>query len=67
MEREHNEALEEFLAAFERRVEAAPVVERRGQPERRARFGEKPVDGRRVHGPVADAFAYWNSKSDRTD
>jgi hypothetical protein len=56
MDRDRNEALAAFLAAFDRRLEAAPLVDRRAQP------GEKPVDGRRAAGPVVDAFAYWESQ-----
>ena len=52
MEREHDEALEEFLAAFDRRLEAAPVVERRDPNDRRAQPGAQPVNGRRAKGPV---------------
>ncbi len=61
MAREHDEALEAFLAAIDRRLETAPVVERRGE-DRRAQPDDKPVDGRRAKGPVKDAFAYWDSK-----
>ena len=61
MNREHNEALEEFLSAFDQRLEAAPVVERREQTDRRALPSDKPVDGRRARGPIDEAFAYWDS------
>ena len=61
MDRERHEALEELLAAMDKRLDSAPLVDRRVQP------GEKPVDGRRAQGPVKDAFAYWDSKSDRAD
>ena len=62
MESEHNEALEEFLAAFDQRLDAAPVVERREQLDRRAQPAGNPINGRRAKGPVKGAFAYWDSK-----
>ncbi len=62
MSNERNEALKAFLAAFDERLEAAPLVERREQTDRRARSADKPVDGRRAKGPVTDPFAYWDSK-----
>ncbi len=61
MGNDHNEALEALLAAIDKRLETAPVVERRAE-DRRAQPGEKPVDGRRADGPVSGAFAYWESK-----
>jgi hypothetical protein len=67
MERDHDKALAEFLAAVDKRLETAPLVERREPTERRAGPGEKPVDGRRTQGPVTDAFAYWNSADKPTD
>jgi len=67
MDGDHNEALEEFLAAMDKRLAAAPLVERRAATDRRAPPSEKPVDGRRAHGPVDDAFAYWDSAKKRTD
>ena len=64
---ERDEALEAFLAAFDQRLEAAPVIERRERLDRRAQAAGKPVDGRRARGPVKDAFAYWDSKADPKD
>ena len=61
MAREHDQAVEEFLAAFDQRLETAPVVERRMQIERRGEASARRVDGRRARGPVDDAFAYWES------
>ncbi len=55
MEDDHDEALEAFLAAMDKRLKAAPLIERREQ-DRRARPDDKPVDGRRVHGPVDGRF-----------
>ena len=62
MARERDEALEEFLAAFDQRLDAAPVVERREQLDRRAQLAGNPINGRRAKGPVKGAFAYWDSK-----
>ncbi len=62
MDRDHAGALDEFLAAFDRRLRAAPVVERRESDDRRAHPAGHSVLGRRAKGPVTDAFAYWNSK-----
>ncbi len=62
MEGERDEALEEFLAAFDRRLEVAPVVERRDPNDRRAQPAV-PINGRRAKGPVTDAFAYWELKT----
>jgi hypothetical protein len=67
MDRNRDGAVEEFLAAFDRRLEAAPVVERRDRTERRAHHGACSVDGRRAKGPVNDDFAYWDSKPDPSD
>jgi len=67
MDSRRNQALEEFLVAFDQRLEAAPVVERREPADRRARPDGKPIDGRRAKGPVTDAFAYWDSKTDPKD
>ncbi len=64
---ERDEALEEFLAAFDRRLEAAPVIDRRDRSERRAHPAGMPVDGHRSHGPAKEAFAYWESKTGSTD
>ena len=61
MNSRRNEALEEFLVVFDQRLEAAPVVDRRAQPV------GKPIDGQRAKGPVTDAFAYWESKTDPKD
>lgn len=62
MDRDRDGAVEEFLAAFDRRLEAAPVVERRDRTDRRAHHGARAVDGRRAKGPVNDDFAYWEMK-----
>jgi hypothetical protein len=70
MEGEHDEALEEFLTAFDRRLRAAPVVDRRDRMDRRAQPAGLPFDGRRSRGPVTEPFAYWEAdgkKSDRKD
>lgn len=70
MAREHDQAVEEFLAAFDQRLDAAPLIERRVQIERRAelsRPGAKSVDGRRTSGPAKGAFAYWESSKDKAD
>lgn len=61
MASERDEALEEFLTAFDRRLEAAPLIDRRDRADRRARQGRKPIDGRRSDGPASDPFAYWDS------
>ena len=61
MAREHDQAVEEFLAAFDQRLEMAPLVERRALFDRRTRPAYGAVDARRAEGPVADAFAYWES------
>ena len=63
MARERDEALEEFLTAFDQRLDAAPVVERREQLDRRAQLAGNPINGRRAKGPVKGAFAYWESKA----
>ena len=67
MNSRRNEALEEFLVVFDQRLEVAPVVERREPLDRRAQPAGKPIDGQRATGPVTDAFAYWESKTDPKD
>ena len=52
---EHHEALEAFLRAFDKRLETAPVVDRR-----KAR-AEAIVEARRSAGPIRRDFAYWVS------
>ncbi len=67
MDSDRSDALKEFLAAFDQRMEAAPVIERREQTDRRAQPDGKPVEGRRARGPVKDAFAYWEAKDEPKD
>ena len=62
MAREHDDALEEFLAAFDRRLKAAPVIDRRDRSDRRSQPPPGPVEGQRVDGPASDPFAYWEQK-----
>ncbi len=66
MDSDRNDALKEFLAAFDQRLQTAPVVERRDSGDRRAQPAGKPIDGRRARGPSTDAFAYWDSKADKS-
>ena len=54
--------LRNFSTAFDQRLDAAPVVERREQLDRRAQLAGNPINGQRAKGPVKGAFAYWESK-----
>lgn len=67
MASERDDTLEEFLAAFDRRLEAAPVVERRDPKNRRAQPAGMSIDKRRATGPASGAFGYRDSKTDSKD
>ena len=60
MASQHEDALAEFLHAFDERLATAPVVDRR-VTDRRDRRQPKLIDAARASGPVRGDFAYWAS------
>jgi hypothetical protein len=58
---EHEQALAAFFRAFDKRIAAAPVVDRR----RLDRGGL--IEARRAPGPVDGELAYWVAPPDRAE
>ena len=58
---EREDALNELLRAYDERLAAGPVVDRRAQVERRGAQEPSLIEASRASGPVHGDFVYWIS------
>ena len=61
MRSEHEAAVRALMQAFDARLAAAPLIDRRAVER------DGVVDARRAAGPVGDDFAFWASNGGHPD